>query len=324
MKSYKQLTLNKRYQIEGLLKAGYSKSAIAKEAGFDKSVITREIKRNSESGKYSTEKAQEKAEYRKRNLHKHTKLTLDMEKTIKEKLEIKWSPEQIHGYCKKHGIDMISHQIIYQYIWQDKKSGGDLYKHLRHAKKKRKKYGSKEKRGQIKNRTSIDERPEIVDLRIEPGHWEGDLMVSGKDGKGVLTTMVERVSGLLLACYVDSKDSEKVSNAIISMMAPFAPYVKSITFDNGKEFAKHEKIAKALNTKVYFAHPYSSWERGTNENTNGLIRQYLPKKTSFETVSQEEITKINAEINLRPRKRFNYDCPSKVFDTQVSIMQYGY
>ena len=204
-----------------------------------------------------------------------------------------------------------------------KKDGGDLYKHLRHSKKKRKKYGSIEKRGQIKDRVSIDKRPEIVNLRIDFGHWEGDLMVSGKDGKGVLITMVEMISGLLLTCYVDSKDAEKVSDALIAMMLPFAPYVKSITLDNGKEFAKHKKIAKALNTEVYFAHPYCSYERATNENTNGLIRQYLPKKTSFGTVPKKEITRVNAEINLRPRKRLGYDCPATVFDLQVSKAQYG-
>ncbi len=324
MSNYSQLTIQERYQIFGFLEAGFSEAKIAKKIGRGRSTISREVNRNKSSGKYWPEKAHQKATKRKKNTRKHTKLTSDMEETIKEKLEIKWSPEQIYGCCKKHNIDMVTHQTIYQYIWQDKKNGGDLYKHLRHAKKKRKKYGSKEKRGQIKDRISIDKRPEIVNLRLEFGHWEGDLMVSGKDGKGVLITMVERISGLLLTRDVDSKDAEKVSDAIISMMAPFAPCVKSITFDNGKEFAKHKKIAKALNAKVYFAHPYSSWERGSNENTNGLIRQYLPKKTSFETVSQEEITRVNAEINLRPRKRLGYDCPAKVFDAQVSRVQLGH
>ena len=321
MNKYKQLTTQERYQIFIFLEVGFSEALIAKKLGRHRSTIGREINRNKSSGKYWPEKANQKAKKRKRSTHKYKKITLDMKEKIREYLEQKWSPEQIYGYCKKDGIDMVSHETIYQYIWQDKEDGGDLYKHLRHAKKKRKKYGSKEKRGQIKDRVSIDKRPEIVNLRIDFGHWEGDLMVSGKDGKGVLITMVEMISGLLLACYVESKDAKKVSDALIAMMLPFASYVKSITFDNGKEFAKHKKIEKALNAKVYFAHPYSSWERGTNENTNGLIRQYLPKGTSFETVSQEEITKVNAEINLRPRKRLGYDCPAKVFDAQVSRAQ---
>ena len=212
---------------------------------------------------------------------------------------------------------MISHEIIYKYIKTDRKNGGSLYKHLRCAKKRRKKYGSKDKRGQIKNRVSIEERPEYVNNRERLGDWEADLII-GKDNKGVIVTLVERVTGLLLMDYVESKNADKVSDAIISLLASFACYVHTITFDNGKEFARHEKIAKALNAKMYFAHPYSSWERGTNENTNGLVRQYFPKKSNFEKISERGIAKVISSLNLRPRKRLGFASPAQAFAERSS------
>ena len=318
MKKYKRLTQQERYQIYAFLEAGIAKAEIARKLDRDKSTISKEIHRNKgPNGKYWPERAHQKAEHRKRNSHKHTKLTFEMEETIKEKLEEKWSPEQITGYCKRKGIKMISYQIIYEYIKKDRANGGNLYKHLRCSKKRRKKYGSKDTRGHIKNRVSIEERSEYVNNRERIGDWEADLII-GKDHKGVIVTLVERVTGLLLMDTVESKNAEKVAEKINLLLAPFARHVHTITFDNGKEFAKHEKIAKALGAKMYFAHPYSSWERGTNENTNGLIRQYFPKKSNFENISKKGMAKVISNLNLRPRKRLGFAAPAEAFAERSS------
>lgn len=317
MRKYNQLTQEQRYQIAGLFKANYTISGIALEVGVNKSTISREILRNKGPDGYNPKLAQKKYAHRKKNSYKHSRLTSEMEEIIKEKIELNWSPEQIYGYCKRRGIGMVSHETIYRYIREDRANGGNLHKHLRHSKKKRKKYGSKEKRGQIKNRVSIDERPEVVDQKTRIGDWEADLII-GKDQKGAIVTLVERVSKLAVATPVKSKNADEAERAIISALAPFAPFVLTITFDNGKEFASHEKIAELLNTKTYFAHPYSSWERGLNENTNGLIRQYLPKKTNFENISEREIQKIIGQLNLRPRRKLGFASPAEAFEKRCS------
>jgi len=310
--NHKKLTLKERYQIKAFLEINLSRSAIAKRLGRDKSSISRELNRNRGPGKYDPEMAQERYENKKSNSTKCKKVTFEMEEIIQEKIELDWSPEQIVGHCKKMDIKMVSFKTIYTYIKKDRENGGILHKHLRLSKKRRKKYGSKETRGQIKNRVSIEERPMYVNNRQRLGDWEADLII-GKDHKGVILTLVERVTGLLLMDYVASKNADKVAEKIISLLAPFAPYVYTITFDNGKEFARHEKIAKALNAKIYFAHPYSSWERGTNENTNGLIRQYFPKKSDFENISEKGIAKVISNLNLRPRKRLGFASPAQAF-----------
>ena len=317
MSKYKQLTLSQRYQIAGLLKAGYSIFEIAIEAGVDKSTISREIIRNRGPGGYNPKLAHKKYEHRKKSSYKNCRLTSEMKEIIKEKIELNWSPEQIYGYYKRKGIKMVSHETIYKYIRKDQINGGSLYKHLRHSKKRRKRRGSKENRGQIKNRISIDERPEVVNQKSRIGDWEVDLII-GKNQKGAIVTLVERVSMLAVAIPVKSKNADEVEKAIVSALVPFAPFVFTITFDNGKEFAAHEKIAELLNAKTYFAHPYSSWERGLNENTNGLIRQYLPKKTNFENISEREIQRIIGQLNLRPRKKLGFASPAEAFEKRPS------
>lgn len=305
----KHLTLEQRYQIWSLREVKTSMSQIARILDKDKSTISRELKRNKSPGmKYKPEDAHKTATKRKTEAHKHLKLDETMKEFIEEKIRDDWSPEQITGFCKKHKINMISHERIYQYIALDKEKNGELYKHLRRATKRKKKYGTEEFRGQIKDRISIDERPSIVNQKIRFGDWEGDTVI-GKDHKGVLLTLVERTTKLTLIKNVPDKKAKTISDTIIEILTPFKDISHTITYDNGKEFALHKETSKALGINAYFSHPYSSWERGLNENTNGLIRQYLPKKIDFRNVSDIEIQKIIRKLNTRPRKTLGFASP---------------
>jgi len=236
---------------------------------------------------------------------------------VDEQIYFDLSPEQVSGRLKEqHGI-LLSHERIYQHIWADRRNGGDLYTHLRQAhKKRRKKYGAKDKRGQICNRVSIDQRPDMVDEKSRIGDWEIDTVI-GQNHKGALVTIVERKSKFTLIKRVETKHAEGVTAATITLLEPYSDKVFTITADNGKEFAGHETMSKELNAQVYFAHPYSSWERGLNENTNGLIRQYFPKGSSFETITDEQVDAVMHRLNHRPRKGLNYQTPHAVFFAQV-------
>ncbi|MCH9699245.1 MAG: IS30 family transposase, partial [Gammaproteobacteria bacterium] len=199
------------------------------------------------------------------------------------------------------------------HVWADKRQGGTLYTHLRQSNKKRKKqYGSQDKRGQIRNRTSIDERPGIVEHKTRIGDWEIDTVI-GQHHQGALVTIVDRVSKFTLIKKVESKHAAGVTAATVSLLAPFLDQVFTITADNGKEFADHEAITKQLGATVYFAHPYHSWERGLNENTNGLIRQYFTKGSSFVNISDQHVLEVMDKLNHRPRKTLNYQTPHAVF-----------
>lgn len=228
---------------------------------------------------------------------------------IEEKIRLDWSPEQIPGTL----AISISHQRIYQHIWADRRNGDTLYQHLRHSNKKHKKrYGSKDKRGQIRNRVSIDERPEIVAQKTRIGDWEIDTVI-GKNHQGALVTLVDRVSKFTLIKKVASKHTEVVTQATIGLLQPYLDKTLTITADNGKEFAGHEKMKEQLNAEVYFAHPYCSWERGLNENTNGLIRQYFTKGSRFESITDDEVEAVMHRLNHRPRKSLNFKTPHDVF-----------
>ena len=308
----KHLTLKERYHISAFVEAGLKKSEIAKKIGKHKSSISRELKRNKSPSKYDPEKANVKAEKRKTKSHKNKRFNEEMKMKIEEKIKENWSPEQIKGYYKRHGINMVSHTRIYAYIEKDKAIGGKLYKYLRHAKKKRKKYGSEEHRGQIKNRRSIELRPTIVDQKSRVGDWEADLVV-GNNHKGFIVTLVERKTKITLIKKVKNKKAETVKEAIIEKLTPFKNICHTITFDNGKEFAMHKETEKALKAKAYFAHPYSSYERGLNENTNGLIRQYIPKKTEFRNLPNFVFEDIVRKLNTRPRKTLGFASPVEAF-----------
>jgi IS30 family transposase len=229
-----------------------------------------------------------------------------VKKFIDEKLGMEqWSHEQISGYCKKHGIAKVSPERIYQYVYQDKKLGGKLYKNLRIASKPyRKRYGSKDYRGKIAGRISIDQRQEVVNQRSRIGDWEADTII-GKNHKQAILTTVERKSKFLVMALLSKNGSFETRKAMINCLAPYKP-VYTITSDNGREFTEHKIIAEKLNAHFYFAHPYSAWEKGTNENTNALIRQYIPKKSDFQQITLEQINEIMQKLNNRPRKSLNY------------------
>ncbi len=314
---YKQLTLSKRYHISTLIKQGYKQQEIAKEIGVSASTISREIKRNS-NDKYDAEQAQIQYHKRVTSKNKRSAITKNIEKYIRAKLKHDWSPEQISGRMKIDIDKTIHHETIYQFIYRNKKSGGRLYKYLRH---KNQKYHCRTKsyqeRGLIIDRTMIDKRPKIVDKKKRVGDLEIDTVI-GKDHKGALVTIVDKSSKFALIKKVDSKQASEVTEALIEMLTPVKPILHTITSDNGKEFAYHKNVSEALNIDFYFANPYHSWERGLNEHTNGLIRQYIPKKTEFENISKEEIVTIQNRLNHRPRKSLGYKTPFEVFMTAFS------
>jgi len=230
-----------------------------------------------------------------------------------------WSPEQIVGRVAMEQGVSISHEWIYQYVYADKRSGGELYRFLRCQKVRRKRYGVYSRRGCIPNQVSIDERPAIVDSRRRFGDWEGDTVI-GKGHRGALVTLVERKSLYTVIRTVPNKTAEAVRNAVVDGLTPYIDRVHTITYDNGREYTDHEGMASDLESRIYFAHPYASWERGLNENTNGLIRQYFPKDRDLTTVTKHEIEKAMDKINHRPRKSLGYRTPYEVFfNTRTSL-----
>ena len=314
MQKYKQISQQQRLQLEILLRTQTPVSKIARLLCVHRSTIYRELERNSGTqGGYRATYAQEFTNDRKERLSRPRKLDSLMEKQIQDGLKKRWSPEQICGYYRSLGMPMLSHEQIYRYIYKDKARGGDLFESLRIAVKPyRKRYGSTSKRGQIPNRISIDQRPEIVNTRKRVGDWEADTMI-GRDRKGAILTLVERKSRFVQIALLERRLADHVKTHMVNMLAPYRPFVKTITSDNGTEFTQHQLIAKKLKADFYFTHPYSAWEKGTNENTNGLIRQYVPKKLAFNTLSVTQIKQIEQDLNTRPRKSLGWKTPLQVF-----------
>lgn len=310
MRTYTQLTYEQRYQIYVLLKAGHNQSEIAHFTRVHKSTISRELKRNRGQRGYRPKQAHEFA------LSRRKKVRHCIPERTWEWIEIlirqEWSPEQISGWLRETFGISISHEWIYQYLLKDKQAGGDLHRHLRCQKKRRKRYGSYDRRGKLKNRVSIDERPAIVDTRQRLGDWEVDTII-GKGHRHAIVSLADRKSRLALLKKVDRKTAEAVADAVIDLLKPLVERTHTITADNGKEFADHERMAKDLHAEVFFAHAYSSWERATNENTNGLVRQYFPKKRSFVSIDQREIDFVMERLNNRPRKCLGFKTPNQVF-----------
>ena len=321
MQQYKQLAYEQRCQIEILKKRGLSQKEIAESVGVSQSTISREISRNTGKRGYRCKQAQESHETRRQWCRRCSRITPRVERLIVSMLNTQFSPEQISGRLAiEHGI-ALSHERIYQYIWEDKFNGGDLYLDLRRRHKKyQRRCNGKRTRGQIPNRVGIEERPAIVDKRRRIGDWEIDTVI-GKGHSGALVTIVERALQFTLTARVDSKSAEDVTAATIELLKPYQDIVHSITADNGKEFAYHEQISEALNTQVYFAQPYHSWERGLNENTNGLIRQYFPKSTDFRLVTDEEVKHVNYLLNIRPRKTLGYCTPKELIESHLVTLR---
>ena len=318
MRKYTQLTQGQRYQIYAFLKAGFLQTQIASEIGVHKSTISREIRRNRGKKGYRPKQANLLAGNRRQNAKKHIKMMPEVIALIEELISEDFSPDKVSGFlARNHNIN-ISHERIYQHILNDRINGGSLFKHLRQSHKKRKKrYGSYSRRGQIKDRISIDERPSIVDSKKRIGDWEIDTII-GKNHKGALLSIVERKSKFTLIAKLQEKSAEMAANAAIDLLKPFANKVLTITADNGKEFADHKHINKSLKADVYFAHPYHSWERGLCENTNGLIRQYFPKGSDFNPIKQKHVQMVMDRLNNRPRKLLGYRTPNEVFFNTIT------
>ena len=305
------LTEHQRYTISTMLENGYKQSEIAVVIKKDKSVVSREIKRNSDkrNGTYKHELANRKYRYRQKTKLKHKRFTKEVQDNIENLLRKDYSPEQVVGKLKNQNKSTVSVERIYQHVWQDKKKKGSLHKHLRRQGRKYRKRGSaKDNRGIITGKIMIDKRPSIVEKRERFGDLEVDLII-GKNHKQAIVTMNDRASGMLKMRKVNSKKAIEVTSAINEMLEDWLPYLHTITSDNGKEFAGHKKVAEISNIDYYFANPYHSWERGSNENLNGLIRQYIPKKSDFKLLSEEYIKQIEDKLNTRPRKRFNFENP---------------
>jgi IS30 family transposase len=311
--TYKHLTREERYQIYALHRQGVSLAVIAAELMRSRSTITRELKRNAGPKGYRPAKAHERACGRQSARRNARQFDEQHWAQVHSYLDLKLSPEQVSGRLKAEGTMSISHECIYLHIYADKRAGGQLARGLRCQKARRKRYGSgQERRGTLKDRVSIELRPAIVDERSRIGDWEGDTIV-GKGHQGVLLTLVERKSRYTLARQSDSRHSAGVTEAVIALLRPYKSQCQTITFDNGKEFAEHAFIASSLQADVYFAHPYHSWERGLNENTNGLLRQYFPKACNLRKVTQHEVDEALYELNHRPRKCLQYRTPHEVF-----------
>jgi len=310
--AYQQLTQDQRYQIYAFLKAGFSQAGIARELRVDPSTISRELKRNRGQRGYRPKQAQHLADLRRQVKANATRITTETWQQVDAWLKQDWSPEQISGTLKQQGQPSASHEHIYQYIYADKRQGGDLHKHLRCQKQRRKRYGKYDRRGQIANRKSIDQRPTMVANKERVGDWEVDTII-GKNHQQAIVSVVERKSKLTRLAKVERKTEAAVQAAVIQLLKPVAAWVHTITSDNGKEFAGHEAIAEALLAEFYFAHPYHSWERGLNENTNGLVRQYFPKGSDFTAITDQQVQAVAERLNERPRKTLGFQTPNHVF-----------
>lgn len=305
------ITYEQRYTISCMLKQGSKLDEIGNALGKDKSVISREIKRNKDgrSGEYRHDLAQRKYNLRRLKSSKHIRFNASMQQEVEALIKQDYSPDQVFGTMKKQGKDCVSVERIYQHIWEDKRAKGSLYLHLRRqGRRYQKRSNTKSNRGIIKDRIGIEQRPAIVDRKERFGDLEADLII-GKNHKEAILTVNDRASGMFKMKHIPSKESDVVAAAMCEILEDWKPFIQTITSDNGKEFAAHKRVAERLGIDYYFARPYHSWERGANENLNGLVRQYFPKKHDFANITVQQIKEVEEKINSRPRKRYGYENP---------------
>ena len=311
--TYTRVTEIERSQIYMLRQAGKGVREIARLLLRTASTISREVFRNTGGKGYRPKQAQELAEERARRPGPR-RFTEEVRRDVEEKLRKGWTPEIICGRAKLEGRAHVCKETVYKHVYEDAKAGGDLWERLPRAKRKRKRRCPRQEgrgRGVIQGRRGIETRPPEVELRITVGHWEGDLVV-GANATGYLVTLVERVTRYTLVGWSATKEADEVKAVIIRLLAAIGVACTGITFDNGKEFARHAEIATALKADVFFARPYHSWERGTNENTNGLIRRLYPKSESFASIGGEDLRRIDTFLNDRPRKCLGWKTPREV------------
>jgi len=307
--TYQQLTQEQRYQIYALQKAHFNQTEIASELGVHKATVSRELRRGRGGCGYRPKQAQELAAARLRR-RVRPRIPVQTWRQVTDLLGQQWSPAQISGRLKLERHEGVSHERIYQYIYADKRAGGELHLNLRSQKQRRKRYGSYDRRGQLPARRPIDERPAIVDRKERRGDWEADTII-GQNHRQAIVSVVERKSKFVRLAKVERNTAAAVAQALTTQLASLT--VKTITSDNGREFAHHQQVAHQLSADFFFAHPYSSWERGLNENTNGLVRQYFPKKSEFSKITDHQLNKVVERLNNRPRKTLGYKTPNEVF-----------
>jgi IS30 family transposase len=313
--TYRQLSPAERYMLAALRKQGLNKSQIARALGRHRSTVGRELGRNSTraDGRYRASTAQERANGRRSRSRRNRRFTAEDFARVDELLCRQWSPEQVAGHLAREGRLAISHETIYRHVWRDKQDGGTLYTHLRCARKRRRKrYGSYDSRGRLAGKRPISERPPGVETRQEVGHWEIDT-VMGAGSKDCIVTLVERKSGLLLIGKLADRTTASLNRRVIHLIRRDGSAFETVTADNGTEFHDYRRIEARTQARFYFARPYHSWERGSNENANGLIRQYLPKGTSMAGLSQQLCNAIAQKLNPRPRKRLGFRTPLECF-----------
>ena len=311
---YHQLSDDERYQIGAMRRAKSSLRAIARELGRSPSTISREIRRNAypTDGRYKPLHACQMARGRRRRARQGTRYSMEQWQIVRKLIERKFSPMQVSGVLKRFGVLSISHETIYQHVWEDRRYGGELHTHLRQAlKKRRKRYGHHDSRGRLAGKRPITDRPAGALNRSRTGHWEIDTVLGS--GKACILTLVERKTGYVQIGKLAARTKEEVLKAMRLLVGRHPTRYRTITADNGCEFHGYRDIEKALKVRFYFAPPHHSWERGTNENTNGLIRQYLPKGTSMEKLTQGQCDWIAHELNDRPRERYHFRAPNELF-----------
>ena len=309
--TYTQLTQEQRYQIYALMKANFNQQQIAFELRIHPSTISRELRRGRGRRGYRPRQAQQLAESRAATRHR-PRISASTWAVVESLLLKEWSPEQISGRLKLEKQSTVSHERIYQYIYADQRAGGGLHLHLRCRKKRRKRYGTYSRRGQLPNRIGIEKRPKIVDRRSRIGDWEADTLI-GKGHQSGILSVVERKSKLTRLGRIKRRTKEEIKDVALSLLKPVEALVHTITSDNGREFAGHEEIAEKLGARFYFAHPFAAWERGLNENTNGLLRQYFPKSADLTSITDEEVHHAEERLNNRPRKTLGFRTPNEVF-----------
>lgn len=317
--SYTQLSLEERYQIFEQFQCCRSVPTIAKLLNRAPSTIYRELKRNRGLRGWRPLQSHRKAMSRRLERVVPNRIQASTWQEVERLIRLDWSPEQItQRLCLERGV-RVSHEWIYRYIYKNKCRGGQLYRHLRQQKPRRRRFGRYGRRSYLVDTTSIEQRPKAVEGRRWFGHWEGDTMI-GKGRQGGLLTLVERKSRYTKIRHVVSHHGKVIHRQVNAALRTMKDRVKTLTYDNGREFSEHKRTEKDLDAKIYFAHPYSSWERGTNENTNGLIRQYFPKQRSLAKVSRAEVAQVENKLNHRPRKCLGFRTPHEVFFGEKTLL----
>ena len=312
---YRQLTSGERYMLAALRRQGYNQAEIARSLGRHRSTVCREVRRNSTraDGHYRPFTAQERTNGRRSRSRRNQRFTPEDFALVDGLLCRQWSPEQVAGHLARLGLLSISHETIYRHVWRDKKEGGALHTHLRGARKKRRKrYGAYDSRGRLAGKRMISERPAEVETRSRVGHWEADT-VAGAGAKDCVATLVERKTGLVLIGKLADRTARGLSRRLTRLIRG-AGHVETVTADNGTEFHDYQRVERLTGAAFYFARPYHSWERGSNENANGLIRQYLPKGASMAGLSQHQCNAIARKLNTLPRKRLGFRTPLECFN----------